>query len=511
MKASLTFYQLQKLVYATSFLLDDTFTKTAYAHKDLSKCIESASQKTNGVIGFNFPREIYSRLLMPGITQKLGKVNTEFASVEALHEVLSNNAEFQDLETRCNGAGFIALHATIDFVRELLSSLPNQSQDKQDEQQEKLNRITELRNKLAKINKEEQDAQENGESLSDEKRQQRKDIIKEGKGLAQDVAQSIKEAMDQMADAVGKAASKASEKAKDAEDLMNAAGWDEDPQAFQRATNLEDKLEALAKVSQNKTLKKIILEAGNQRQLMKAVKQKKIRTGEIIRKGQKTGNDLRQVMLQELMLLGTPATRQIFNEKLMKQSLLIHKTQERKKSVAGKVVIFRDLSSSMDGTHKNIFAGAMTWVVAQEMVMQNREVKIVNFNSKPINEFTFNQRNYSEMALLEAVDVNPDGSTGWSNALDVGVEFIKGSQTTLGNEYDFMLITDGDPNGDDGTRNEQWMEKFLAFKKEYGVTLYGVMVDYKNPTKELTSISDQLIAVNEFSDSEAEDIFGLLV
>lgn len=510
---STTFYQLQKLVYNTSFLLDDKFTKTAYTHKELSELIDSASKALSSLVGFNLPREIYSRLLMPGLTTKLDKIKTEFAPIESLHDSLDSNPSFVELESRCNGVGFVALQATIDFTRQLINSLPKQSEQKQEEQQEKINRIQQLRNHLSKINKQEEEYKEQGGNLPDDKRQERKEIIKEGKQLAKDVAEFLDQALKNVDAAVSVAADKAKQSADDANDLIRAAGWDEAPEPFQEAAELEDKMEALQKIKTNSYLKKLILEAGNQRQLLKAVKQKKLAKGEIIRKGTKSGDDIRQALPHELMLLGTHATKMLFNEKLAKKSLTCHKTQSKKKLIAGKTVIFRDLSSSMasNGGFPNIFAGAITWVMAQEMVMQNREVRIVNFNQEVVSEFTFNQKNYSEMALLSAVNFLPSGSTGWSKALDRGVDFIRVTQSPIGNEYDFILITDGDPNRDDGTRNPQWMEKFARFKSEYGVNLYGVMVDYSNPTKELVAISDQLLSINQFSEAESEDLFGLIV
>lgn len=453
-----------------------------------------------------------------------------------------NDDKYPALIKKTTGSTFHSAVALNRIAEELKKTLPK---DKTVEPEEIRDRVRDLHKEMQQLQDLMKACKEQGMDTTDEQQkiaalqEIKKGLVANGKKAVENAAENAAKAIAQMSRTLGKAIDQADKDVDEAEEFALALGWGDDEVPGGESKTAEELLAIYLTLKNNPHLKKIIKEAGRFKKIIGAVKQKSIVSGETTHSTHEYGKDIRRVVSKDLMLLASPATKPLFMDKLVKQNLMLKKFTSKAKSGKGDIFLFRDCSGSTTGDINDYLAAA-TWAIAQTANKEGRAVEIVNFASnicyelikencpyeerrseanKKYQTYSFPGRKMPEDELLKAIGFVGGGGTSWENALNHGVGFIEKQQGTLTakvakmkSKFDFILLTDGSCDVD-----EEWLKRFLDFKKKYGVTCYGILVQ-RNPNEYKTKVildklgkfCDQVLDISNLEDDkQAADLLTI--
>jgi len=218
------------------------------------------------------------------------------------------------------------------------------------------------------------------------------------------------------------------------------------------------------------------------------------------------GNDLRNILPSELMLLEDPLTEILFHWKYSTRQLLQWHKESRKSLNKGPVIVLVDVSGSMQAAlHNHTSRGDWALAVALAMTTvaqaQHREYYVSLFDMRIVKEV--DSRNVlGPEEVLSLLKLRPNYGTSYDVPITRALEVIEESAFS---EADVILITDGECR----LRHDTKL-KLLQAKANKTFKVISVMCGASN-TSSLTDFSDSVLKVESLLDADTatEKLFSI--
>jgi len=341
-----------------------------------------------------------------------------------------------------------------------------------------------------------------------ELREKFRQAVKEGKAdKAASLRQQAKEMINQINDAVQQAAEQIGTQTSGAVDRVNKAHDDlqeqmgnlfGDTAGTGMSTGTLAEKKALAKrLSRNQTLRKVAERLGTLRRIWaerKRARKAKSSYENIV--GAKFDNNVVQAFPSEIALAATPQGRALFALKYSERTLLTKDyTANRKDLGKGPIVMYVDVSGSMTGSNE-IWSKAITFVIAEEALKQNRTVQINLFDTHIQNTVTIKPNKADTGKLLDFVgDWFLQGGTSFNSVIGHAL-----SNEELKKNSDVLMITDGE-----SAVNDAFIKRIKSFKEETGTQWTTFCIARYLPPV-VATFSDESYLVDTSDDNNVVDV-----
>lgn len=247
----------------------------------------------------------------------------------------------------------------------------------------------------------------------------------------------------------------------------------------------EDKVLQLANVLLNhRELWELAKQVGELRQLAREIHGKKLSEGASL-KGITTGQSLDQAIPSEFINLGMPETENLFYEKLLNGTLLVHEYGDSPKAGEGAMVILADCSDSVSGEDGYLIK-AVTMGLLEIAARQHRYASVVVFSGgNKYKEFTFAPGKRDPNDLADMITLFFGGGTSFEEPLGVGIERLGTSGFARG---DIIMISDFYAPVEEG-----FLTKFKAAKDTMKFKFWALLLSDNNENfnRSLVELADK--------------------
>lgn len=208
------------------------------------------------------------------------------------------------------------------------------------------------------------------------------------------------------------------------------------------------------------------------------------------------GRDLRRAHKSELTALTQPALATQAKMRWAKGELRQYGQKIKATLGKGPVVVCEDASGSMDG-EKQQWAKALVLAMADYAKVQSRDFGWVMFDSYVRIHRTHLKGAIPATAKLEMVEARAGGGTDFERPLRQAMDMIQKGGLK---KADILFITDGEC-----AVSEAFLKEFLAFKKEYEVSVFVVLCDVGSSSMAtVKNFADRIEVVSQFTAETAE-------
>ncbi len=319
--------------------------------------------------------------------------------------------------------------ASLDAVREIFEKVPKETRELQKEMERTREELNQALDALA-------NAAEGGDS---ELSARARSLISQLAEMESEMEGSWEECLDDVRMVGRRALERAAEEAVDQETALKAFGWGrEDGTGLVNAWTAE-KIELAKKLREFPKLREIAQMAGR---FVNIAREKQRSKTEYFRQevaGIETGNEIADLVPSEFLLLTDPDLEYLFYKKYFERELTQYRMQGRTPEGRGPIVVAVDVSGSMFGA-PNIWASAVALALFAIARDQNRDFRLLLFNTKVVGEASVLKGQRAGEDLIRLLLVGPSGGTAYepplSRALDVFLE-------AEFKRADLIFITDG--------------------------------------------------------------------
>jgi uncharacterized protein with von Willebrand factor type A (vWA) domain len=222
------------------------------------------------------------------------------------------------------------------------------------------------------------------------------------------------------------------------------------------------------------------------------------------------GSDLRDVLPQELLMLGDPLLEMLFFHSFYEESLTQYEYEAPEKLGRGPIVVRIDCSGSMAATltgptkmegvsHITRFAWAVAVGLALVVIArkERRDLNIGVFNNTMIQEWTFYKGIITPDELFQIATLGVYGGTSFEAPLTSAMWVVGNSQFK---NADIVFITDGECQ-----ISPEFLTQYMADKTSKGVTTYGIKVGSDNAYSNnvLENLCDEVLSVSNMTTGDA--------
>jgi len=320
----------------------------------------------------------------------------------------------------------------------------------------------------------------------------------EGKKLGKELEKAIEQSREQLQPQIARAVDKVNKQAEELENELNTmAGANQGVGAH--GDDLEIKRRLAKKLKNNRTLKEVIRKLGGLRRAWNDRKRaKRYQSNYSDITGAKFSDEITKVFPAELALAATEAGNALFALKYAQKTLLTKDYEAKVKDVQkGPVVMYVDISGSMSG-EPEVWSKAITYVIAEECLEQNRELQVHLFDTVVQKSITLNPaKNNNEKLLNFIMTWITKGGTSFCSVLEHAM-----SVATIDEKADVLLITDGDASVTD-----PFIRRINSFKNDKNIQWNSFCIGRK--AKVLNEFSDEVHTINIYDDPESSDLLQL--
>lgn len=446
---------------------------------------EAIAQGQDKIFSFGaFSSEVFSRLYSWDL-EPLEKPKPEAEWAVKLHEELSQNQQFQELQDLVGGNYHLSGMAATSFLTELAARLPQPPEPIPDPHELRFQVLGQKRR---------------GEAADQELIAQ---LIEQGKAAVQQ-AQDYADSINQRQQIITDSASAASEQLQETIAQIEGMGWGLGEGRDGVGGSIEDKVQLATRIANSPKLRRIAKEAGRLKRVAAAKQRCKSKEARHTIESVETGNDLAHILPSQALMLREPALKPLFVKGYAERSLLQYKMGGKDKMGRGPVVVCLDSSGSMSGSNE-IWSKAVCLALLGIAFEQKRHFRLIHFASsvQRTDDFPVAQTDSKiQNRLLRSMEYFSGGGTDWQRALDAALEAIRKDKVLK--QADIVLITDGEC-----VVNEDWLHDFKAQQKEYEFSTYGVIIG-GDSDRELRRVVDTSIRVANLKDDEAiAEVFSI--
>lgn len=438
---------------------------------------------------FSFPQfgtEVFSRLYSWDV-EPLSKPKPEAAWAVKLHEELTQNQQFRDLQDLVGGNYHLSGLAATSFLAELAQRLPTPEQPIQDPQELRLQVLGQKRR---------------GDRADQELIAQ---LIDQGKQAVQDAKNYAENLIEDAPSAVSTASETASAKVQQFLCQMEGFDWGLGDGADGVGGSIEEKARLAQKINQSHKLKKIAKQAGRLKRIAAAKQRSKTKEAKHTIESVEAGNDLARILPSQALMLKEPTLRPLFVKGYTEKTLLQYQMGGKDRMGRGPIVACLDSSGSMNGD-REIWSKAVCLALLGIAFEQKRHFRLIHFSNAVCrtDDFPAGQNDAKTRdRLLLSMEYFNGGGTEWEQPLDKAVECITSDKNL---KYaDVVLITDGECDVSD-----KWLTQFKQSQKQHDFTCFGVMIGSKHCPRSLKSVTDQTVCIGNLNDDEAiAEVFSI--
>lgn len=317
-----------------------------------------------------------------------------------------------------------------------------------------------------------------------------------GKALGQQIEETLSEAAQKAQPAISKAMDKVCQEANDLNDAFSSLAG-ETIGVGAKTDDLQAKLDLAKKLKKNKNLKQLITKIGALKRAWanrKRAKKSQSNYSDVV--AAKFSDDIKNAYPIELALAGDQLGKALFALKYSQKTLLTKdyeaKTNELNK---GPIVMYVDISGSMAG-EPEIWSKAITYVIAEECLEQNRELQIHLFDSIIQDSVILKGDRKSNNDLINFVMTwMTKGGTSFCSVINHVL-----CEAKIDPKADILMITDGESNVTDA-----FIRRLNAFKDEKDLQWSSFCIGRKSHI--LNEFSDDVFSVNIDDDTNSAELF----
>jgi uncharacterized protein with von Willebrand factor type A (vWA) domain len=322
------------------------------------------------------------------------------------------------------------------------------------------------------------------------------ELRKKGKALGQKMEEILSEAAQKANPAVSKAMDKVCQESNELNDAFSSLAGDTIGIGA-KTDDLQAKLDLAKKLKKNKNLKELITKIGALKRAWanrKRAKKSQSNYSDVV--AAKFSDDVKNAYPIELALAGDQLGKALFALKYSQKTLLTKdyeaKTNELNK---GPIVMYIDISGSMAG-QPEIWSKAITYVIAEECLEQNRELQIHLFDSIIQDSVTLKGSRKTNRDLIDFVMTwMTKGGTSFCSVINHAL-----CEAKIDPRADILMITDGEANVTDA-----FIKRLNTFKAEKDLQWSSFCIGRKSHV--LNEFSDEVFSVNIDDDSYSAELF----
>lgn len=266
----------------------------------------------------------------------------------------------------------------------------------------------------------------------------------------------------------------------------------------------KDRIELAKRLQANPKLRELADMMGRMKHLASSKLEERITKEPSMIVGVTTGNDIEEVLPEELSLLSS-AAKPLFYKKYVEKSLLQYQTEGKKKTGRGAIVALLDNSESMTGYPEMMLKAIILGGVLTVATREKRDVYLVFFSDDVVAEFSFpNDMDDQDRirTMLEVAEVGPAGGTDYVPPLKKGLEKLSEKEYQ---KADILFITDGLC-----TVPDDFLKWFRSRKEQKGFRVTSVLLDNEE-TEVLQGFSDKVFAFKVVGEGVAHAILDELI
>lgn len=496
--------------FANVIMSDTTDKMTFQAIKsDSSKLSDLEQQGSEELVTFPpLLQDTYSALFKAA-PQKSGEIPEEVKVNETILDQAMGTTEYKNLRTFTRLDEFSSAIAAEQVGREMLKNIPEEVKEKANEQaalQDQIQKLLEQLESLGDLHSQCQDEQQAAQF--EQQIEQAQQQLGQAQQQAQQVGQQLQDGLEQAADgiriAMRNVMKQAAEQAEEMEGMMK--GWGTDPSGKEsERMNLQQRIALAKQLMENPKLKKTAEQAGRLKNIAKALQRNKAAKVPTEIESITYGNDLEQVVPEELLLLDDPDTELLFYKKMIEGDLMQYELVGREKVGKGPIIYCLDQSGSMSGPEE-IYGKAVLIVLAMIARMQKRDLAVVFYGAKGnVKSWRFPGAQISNEKMVELVtDFMCDGGTDFETPLSIASEIITESEF---NKADVIFATDGVCDISD-----TFQAQFKQLKQQRQFKVIGVLLSPDSWGEEvLWKFCDDMVTIMEIAQAQKanEAIFSI--
>lgn len=398
---------------------------------------------------------------------------------------LSQAAAWPELMRRSVGDQFNAGNNAINILNELSKVIEEAIQ----EGQFNVQLLTAAGSQLEELRKQFQEAQAKGDAEAADK------VRKEGKALGQAITEAIQEAHDKLQSQSHRIVDKAVQQSDETNDALSSLHGTE-AGVGSHTGNINEKRELAKRLSYNKELRRLTKKLGAMRRLWNDRKRaRKIQDKYEAITGAKFGDDVTKAFPAEVALAGTPEGRALFAMKYSQKTLLTKDYTAHRKDVGkGPIVMYVDVSGSMGG-EPELWSKAITFVIAEQALKENRTVQIHLFDTRIEGSVELKAERKNNSSLLDFVSTWVlGGGTSFNAVIAHALDHAK-----IEDKADVLMITDGHSEV-----NDNFIRRLNTLKQQTGIQWNTICVNSTIPDV-CRQFSDELYSVNLYNAEDAMD------
>ena len=346
-----------------------------------------------------------------------------------------------------------------------------------------------------------------GEQLEEFRKQYQEATAKGDKAAAEEartkgkqLGQAIEDAVAEVKDKIGAQTSNIVDKTnKDSDSNENALSdmWGTSAGEGSHGVDLQEKKDLAKKLATNTKLKAIAKQLGALRRVWRERRRaKKVKASYESINGAVFSDDITRAYPVELALASSSNGRALFALKYSQKTLLTKDYTAHQKNLGkGPIVIYVDVSGSMSGAYE-IWSKAISFVIAEDALKENREVQIHLFDTRVSDSVTLSSGRKNNKELLDFVGTwHLGGGTSFNSVIQHAV-----STANVGDRADILMITDGHSSVCDS-----FIRTLNKFKTQTGTQWNTICLGIDVPDI-VHSFSDDAYSVNLYDEEGTTDI-----
>jgi uncharacterized protein with von Willebrand factor type A (vWA) domain len=318
----------------------------------------------------------------------------------------------------------------------------------------------------------------------------------EGKGLSKEIHDAIQNLKNQIGAHTSRIIDNSN---KDCDELSNSISTffgSEKGQGYHK-TDLQTKKDLAEKLKRNPKLKELSKKLGALRRVWHERKRAKIIKSpyESIN-GAIFSNDIIRTFPVDLALAGTDQGRLLFALKYSQKTLLTKDYVSHRKDIGkGPIILYVDTSGSMSG-EPEVWSKAISFVISEEALKENREVQIHLFDTRVESSITLKGNRKTNKDLLDFAGTwYLGGGTNFNAVITHAL-----GQAKTSDRSDILMITDGHSEVQDSK-----IKALQSFKQRTGTMWSTVCIGAQVPSV-VHAFSDEAYAVDISAQAETIDV-----
>jgi len=321
-------------------------------------------------------------------------------------------------------------------------------------------------------------------------------VRQKGKELGRKIEEELMNANQNIKHKVHESVEKASQETKETEESISALAGLEQGEG-KSVDDVEEKRRLAKKLSQNKSLKKLIDRLGSLRSTWLARKrERQTRTNYSDIVGVQLSDNVAKAFPIEMALAATEQGRALFALKHHQKTLMCKDHEARVKELdKGPVIMYIDVSGSMEG-ESELWSKALACVVAEQCKAEKRDVAIQLFDSRITKSVHLKATDQGNKKLIDFV---LGWRTGGGTSFYSVVYHALDRSSSIKNA-DILMITDGQSNLSDDIA-----KRLDSLKTSQGVQWNSFCIGKRAEVLDL--ISDNVYTIDTDADPEVVDMF----